>query len=110
MALLDKIKDMLKGREGQVRKATDKVGGAVGKVGEFVDEKTKGKYSDKIQSAEEKAAHGVQAAGGKLADLAHGDTAGSTPGATGSATDAAGPTTGATSDAATDSAPKPEGS
>jgi len=48
MALLDKLKGLVKEREGQIRSAVDK-------AGDFVDDKTKGKYHDKIAKAGEKA-------------------------------------------------------
>lgn len=52
MGMMDKVKGLLKGREGQVKQT-------VGKVGDFVDDKTKGKYHDKIKRAEQKAAEVV---------------------------------------------------
>lgn len=47
MGLLDKIKGMLGGN-------VDKVKDGVDKVGDMVDEKTGGKFTDKIDMAEEK--------------------------------------------------------
>ena len=47
MGLLDKIKAMLGGN-------ADKVKGGLEKAGDMVDEKTGGKFSDKIDMAEEK--------------------------------------------------------
>ena len=41
MSVMDKLKQMLKGHE-------DKAGQGVDKAGDFVDEKTQGKYTDKI--------------------------------------------------------------
>lgn len=49
MGLMDKVKGALKGN-------TDKVKEGIDKAGDMVDEKTGGKYSDKIDMAEEKAA------------------------------------------------------
>ena len=47
MGLLDKIKGMIGGN-------ADKVKDGLGKAGDMVDEKTGGKFSDKIDMAEEK--------------------------------------------------------
>ena len=47
MGLLDKIKAMIGGN-------ADKVKGGLEKAGDMVDEKTDGKFSDKIEMAEEK--------------------------------------------------------
>ena len=47
MGLLDKIKAMIGGN-------ADKVKDGVDKAGDMVDEKTGGKFSDKIEMAEEK--------------------------------------------------------
>ena len=49
MGLLDKVKSMLGGN-------VDKVKDGVDKAGDVVDEKTGGKYTDKIDMAEEKIA------------------------------------------------------
>ena len=49
MGLLDKIKGMLSGN-------ADKVKGGLEKAGDMVDEKTDGKFTDKIDMAEEKIA------------------------------------------------------
>jgi nucleosome binding factor SPN SPT16 subunit len=46
--LLDKLKGLVKERETQIRSAVDK-------AGDFVDDKTKGKYHDKISKVGEKA-------------------------------------------------------
>jgi len=48
VGLLDKAKDMLKGN-------TDKVKEGIDKAGDMIDEKTGGKFSDHIETAEEKA-------------------------------------------------------
>jgi len=47
MGLLDKIKDMVGGN-------ADKVKGGLDKASDMVDEKTGGKFSDKIDMAQEK--------------------------------------------------------
>ncbi|GAA1366800.1 antitoxin [Streptomyces beijiangensis] len=47
MAMLDKLKQMLKGHE-------DKAGQGIDKAGDFVDEKTQGKYSSQVDTAQEK--------------------------------------------------------
>ena len=47
MGLMDKAKDALHGHEDQ----TDK---AIGKVGDAIDDKTGGKHSDQIDSAQQK--------------------------------------------------------
>ena len=49
MGLLDKIKSMLGGN-------ADKVKGGLEKAGDMVDEKTDGKFTDKIDMSEEKIA------------------------------------------------------
>ena len=48
MGLLDSIKDALKGN-------ADKVKDGIDKAGDVIDDKTGGKYGDKIEMAEEKA-------------------------------------------------------
>ena len=48
MGLLDKAKDLLS-------QNADTVGQAIDKAGEFVDEKTQGKYSDTIHQVQEQA-------------------------------------------------------
>jgi nitrogen-specific signal transduction histidine kinase len=47
MGILDKAKDLL-------AQNADKVETAIDKAGEFVDDKTKGKYSDAIHKVQEK--------------------------------------------------------
>jgi hypothetical protein len=56
MGFLDKAKDLLS-------QNADKVGTAIDKVGEFVDEKTQGKHSDtihKVQGEAKKASKGAR--------------------------------------------------
>jgi uncharacterized protein YjbJ (UPF0337 family) len=48
MSIVDKVKEML-GQHG------DKAKGAVDKAGDVVDEKTGGKYADKVDMAQDKA-------------------------------------------------------
>ncbi|MEW2068095.1 antitoxin [Streptomyces sp. NPDC007346] len=47
MSALDKIKKMLKGHE-------DKAGKGIDKAGDMVDDRTKGKYSGQVDSAQDK--------------------------------------------------------
>ncbi|MFI6151229.1 antitoxin [Kitasatospora sp. NPDC051170] len=47
MSMLDKLKQMLKGHEDQAEKGIDK-------AGDFADEKTQGKYSSQVDTAQDK--------------------------------------------------------
>lgn len=47
MSVMDKLKQMLKGHEDQAGKGIDR-------AGDFVDEKTQGKYSSQVDTAQEK--------------------------------------------------------
>ncbi|WP_030671927.1 antitoxin [Streptomyces sp. NRRL B-1347] len=47
MSVMDKLKQMLKGHE-------DKAGQGIDKAGDFVDEKTQGKYSSQVDTAQDK--------------------------------------------------------
>ncbi|MEU6941057.1 antitoxin [Streptomyces rubiginosohelvolus] len=47
MSAMDKIKKMLKGHEDQAGKGVDK-------AGDMVDDRTKGKYSGQVDSAQDK--------------------------------------------------------
>ncbi|WP_030208301.1 antitoxin [Streptomyces bikiniensis] len=47
MSVMDKLKGMLKGHEDQAGKGVDK-------AGDFADEKTQGKYSGQVDSAQDK--------------------------------------------------------
>ncbi|GGV31761.1 antitoxin [Streptomyces spectabilis] len=47
MSVMDKLKQMLKGHE-------DKAGQGIDKAGDFVDDKTQGKYSSQVDTAQEK--------------------------------------------------------
>lgn len=47
MSVIDKLKQMLKGHEDQAGKGIDK-------AGDFVDEKTQGKYSPQVDTAQDK--------------------------------------------------------
>lgn len=56
MSFLDKIRGKAKNLAEQ---HGDKVGGGVDKAADFVDKKTKGKYSDKIDSGVDKVKEGI---------------------------------------------------
>ncbi len=56
MGFLDKAKDLL-------AQNADKVETAIDKAGEFVDDKTQGKYSDTIQKVAEQAKKVTESAG-----------------------------------------------
>ena len=56
MGLLDKVKGMLSGN-------ADKVKGGLEKAGDMVDDKTGGKFTDKIDMAEEKIAEVLEVDG-----------------------------------------------
>jgi hypothetical protein len=56
MGLLDKAKDLLS-------QNADKVETAINKAGDFVDDKTQGKYSDTIHKVQEEAKKVVDAGG-----------------------------------------------
>ncbi|GAA3114424.1 antitoxin [Streptomyces rectiviolaceus] len=47
MSVMDKLKQMLKGHEDQAGKGIDK-------AGDFVDEKTQGKYSGQVDTGQDK--------------------------------------------------------
>ncbi|MFI0239286.1 antitoxin [Streptomyces sp. NPDC016845] len=47
MSVMDKLKQMLKGHE-------DKAGQGVDKAGDFVDDKTQGKYSKQVDTGQDK--------------------------------------------------------
>ncbi|MFE0130625.1 antitoxin [Streptomyces sp. NPDC059037] len=47
MSVMDKLKQMLKGHE-------DQAGQGVDKAGDFVDDKTQGKYSSQVDTAQDK--------------------------------------------------------
>ncbi|MDI3388082.1 antitoxin [Streptomyces sp. B-S-A8] len=47
MSVMDKLKQMLKGHEEQAGKGVDK-------AGDYVDEKTQGKYSGQVDTAQQK--------------------------------------------------------
>ncbi|GCD47360.1 antitoxin [Streptomyces paromomycinus] len=47
MSVMDKLKQMLKGHEDQAGKGVDK-------AGDFVDDKTQGKYSSQVDTAQDK--------------------------------------------------------
>ncbi|MFD5465046.1 antitoxin [Kitasatospora sp. NPDC127059] len=47
MSMLDKLKSMLKGHEDQASKGVDK-------AGDYVDERTEGKYTSQVDTAQDK--------------------------------------------------------
>ncbi|KOV64647.1 antitoxin [Streptomyces sp. MMG1121] len=47
MSVMDKLKQMLKGHE-------DQAGQGIDKAGDFVDEKTQGKYSGQVDTAQDR--------------------------------------------------------
>ena len=49
MALSDKLKDVVGKGKAAAAKISDKITGAVDKAANFADQKTKGKYTDKIE-------------------------------------------------------------
>lgn len=53
MGMLDRVKGMLKGKEDKVKSGIDKVAGTV-------DDKTGGKYHEKIEGAADKAKDAVE--------------------------------------------------
>ncbi|HEX3816441.1 MAG TPA: antitoxin [Mycobacteriales bacterium] len=82
--LLDRLKGLVKDREGQIKSAVDK-------AGDFVDDKTKGKYHDKIAKAGEKADQVIDKVKADGTDAA--DSADSAPAAADPAAPAAAATT-----------------
>lgn len=87
MSLVDTLKGLLgKGKEA-VEQNADKINEAVDKAGTFIDEKTGGKYSDKIEKGKDAAKKVVPPQPGTGQGPASGTTApktdpGTTPGAT----------------------------
>jgi len=61
MGFLDKAKDLLS-------QNADKVGTAIDKAGEFVDDKTQGKYSDTIHKVQEEAKNAAASAAAGVED------------------------------------------
>ena len=61
MSILDKVKDLLKGKG-------EKVDGAIDKAADIADDKTGGKYTEKIDSAADKAKDIVDKLDDKLGD------------------------------------------
>ncbi|MFD6393273.1 Rv0909 family putative TA system antitoxin [Nocardia sp. NPDC055029] len=88
MSLVDTLKGLLgKGKEA-VEQNADKINEAVDKAGTFIDEKTGGKYSDKIEKGKDAAKKVVPPQSGTGQGPASGTTTppntapGATPGAT----------------------------
>jgi uncharacterized protein YjbJ (UPF0337 family) len=73
MGFLDKLKgqalDIKDKAADAVNKNSDKIHSGLDKAGEFVDTKTKGKYTDKIETAKEKAVDGLDKLDGKNDDF-----------------------------------------
>jgi hypothetical protein len=73
MGFFDKLKGQaseLKDKAvGTVNENSDKIHSGLNKAGEFVDKKTKGKYSDKIDTAKSKAEQGLDKLDGKKDDF-----------------------------------------
>jgi uncharacterized protein YjbJ (UPF0337 family) len=65
---LDKAKDLAKGLQGKAKTTVgenqEKIDGGIDKAADFVDEKTKGKYSDKIEKGKDAAHRAVDKIGG----------------------------------------------
>jgi uncharacterized protein YjbJ (UPF0337 family) len=65
---LDKAKDFAKGLSGKAKTTVgenqEKIDGGIDKAAGFVDEKTKGKYSEKIEKAQDAAHRAVDKIGG----------------------------------------------
>ena len=61
---LDQAKEIGVKAKDAVAKNSDKIDGAVDKAADFVDDKTKGKYADKVDTVQNKAKEAVE----KLAD------------------------------------------
>jgi hypothetical protein len=73
MGFLDKLKGQAEGIKDKAADAVDKHGdkiqGGLDKAGDFVDKQTKGKYTDKIETAKTKAADGLDKLDGKNDDI-----------------------------------------
>jgi hypothetical protein len=73
MGILDKLKDQASGLKKKATKVvddnSDKIHSGIDKAGDFVDQKTKGKYSDKITKAKGAAEKGLDKLDGKGDDL-----------------------------------------
>ncbi|WP_280402747.1 antitoxin [Nocardia carnea] len=55
MSLIDNLKNLAGKGQEVAAKNSDKINQAVDKAGDFLDQKTKGKYADKIQKGKEAA-------------------------------------------------------
>lgn len=55
MAFADKIKGLVDKAQDAAAKNSDKISDAVDKAGGFIDDKTKGKYADKIEKGKQAA-------------------------------------------------------
>jgi hypothetical protein len=79
-SILDKAKELATDVKDKVTDLVgeneDKITGAIDKAGEFVDDKTKHKYTDKIDRAQEAAKHAVsKVAGSDAPKAAHDEPA-----------------------------------
>jgi uncharacterized protein YjbJ (UPF0337 family) len=65
---LDKAKDLAKGLSGKAKTTVgenqEKIDGSIDKAADFVDEKTKGKYTEKIEKGKDAAHRAVDKIGG----------------------------------------------
>ena len=78
---LDKAKDLAKGLSGKAKTTVgenqEKIDGGIDKAADFVDDKTKGKYTEKIEKGKDAAHRAVDKIGG---DDGSGTTEGGSPG------------------------------
>ena len=69
---LDKAKDLAKGLSGKAKTTVgenqEKIDGGIDKAADFVDDKTKGKYTEKIEKAQDAAHRAVDKIGGDEGD------------------------------------------
>ncbi|MFE3442405.1 antitoxin [Nocardia sp. NPDC059180] len=59
MSLMDTLKGLVGKGQDAAAKNADKINQAIDKGGDFIDQKTKGKYSDKIEKGKEAAKKAV---------------------------------------------------
>ena len=71
--LFDKAADAVRGHEDQVKQG-------IAKAGDFIDQKTGGKYADRIDSVQQKAGDAVNRLGSQDRPGETGTTTGTTPG------------------------------
>ncbi|WP_084759397.1 antitoxin [Nocardia mangyaensis] len=80
MSFVDTLKGLLGKGKDTVEQNADKINDAVDKAGSFIDEKTGGKYSDKIEKGKEAAKKVVPPQPGTDPGPAAGDTTPKDPG------------------------------